>query len=70
MFMSLEIVLHAGSVTGPESLVKLFASFLAKELFKTPYCQLSCEMCLLQDDLISSLKHLDSSNLSKISCVA
>lgn len=59
------MVLHPGSVTGPESLAKLFASFLAKKLFEVPYCQLSYEMCLPQDGLTSSLKHLDPSNFSK-----
>lgn len=63
--LSLGMVLHSGSVTGPESLAKWFASFLAKKLFEAPCCQLSYEMCLPQDELTSSLKHLDPSDFSK-----
>lgn len=36
----------SGSVTGPESLAKSFASFLAQKLFEAPYRQFSYEMCL------------------------
>lgn len=51
VFMSLGMVLHPGSVTGPESLAKLFASLLAQKLFEAPYCQFSHEVCLPQNDL-------------------
>lgn len=63
--LSLGMVLHPESVTGPKSLAKLLLHSLQKSFLRLPYCQLSYEMFLPQDDLMSSLKHLDPSTFSK-----